>query len=136
LQSLEAKYKTEEQKQQIELLKRDGEIQNLYRTILIAGLVLAVIFMIMFYNRYRFKKQAHETLEKFHKSEMDAAETKAALLQMDFEQKKKELDAARDLQLSMLPSAIPDHPKIEIAALMQTATEVGGDYYDFHQAPG
>ncbi len=132
---LEAKYKTEEQKQQIELLERKSEIQNLYRTILIAGLVIAIIILILLYNRYRFKKQAHETLEKFHKSEMDAAEAKAAILQMEFDQKKKELEAARDLQLSMLPAKIPDHPKIEIAALMQTATEVGGDYYDFQQHP-
>ena len=132
---LEAKYKTEEQKQQIELLQRKSEIQNLYRTVLISGLVVAIIFMILLYNRYRFKKQAHETLEKFHKSEMDAAEAKAAVLQIEFEQKKKELESARELQLSMLPAKIPNHPGVEIAAFMQTATEVGGDYYDFHQHP-
>jgi serine phosphatase RsbU (regulator of sigma subunit) len=132
---LEAKYKTEEQKQRIKLLERNNEIQNLYRSILIAGLAAAIIFMLLLYNRYRFKKQAHETLEKFHKSEMDTAEAKAAVLQMEFEQKKKELEAARDLQLSMLPNKIPEHPKAEIAAFMQTASEVGGDYYDFHQHP-
>jgi len=43
----------------------------------------------------------------------------------------QELDAARELQLSMLPTALPDHPTVELAAYMQTATEVGGDYYDF-----
>jgi len=31
-----------------------------------------------------------------------------------------------------LPKAVPQLPGIEIAALMQTATEVGGDYYDFY----
>jgi len=48
--------------------------------------------------------------------------------------RKKELDAARELQLSMLPAKIPGLPDVDISALMITATEVGGDYYDFHCA--
>jgi phosphoserine phosphatase RsbU/P len=44
----------------------------------------------------------------------------------------KELEEARRLQLSMLPKSVPQLPHVEIAALMQTATEVGGDYYDFY----
>jgi sigma-B regulation protein RsbU (phosphoserine phosphatase) len=32
----------------------------------------------------------------------------------------------------MLPSHVPKHPDIELEAYMCTATEVGGDYYDFH----
>jgi len=43
----------------------------------------------------------------------------------------QELDAARELQLSMLPAELPDHSTVELAAYMKTATEVGGDYYDF-----
>ncbi|HJZ80110.1 MAG TPA: SpoIIE family protein phosphatase, partial [Pyrinomonadaceae bacterium] len=48
------------------------------------------------------------------------------------EQRAKELEEARQLQLSMLPRRMPQLPNIEIAAVMKTATEVGGDYYDFH----
>jgi streptogramin lyase len=47
------------------------------------------------------------------------------------ERKTKELEEARQLQLSMLPKELPDLPDLEIAAYMRTATEVGGDYYDF-----
>ena len=32
----------------------------------------------------------------------------------------------------MLPKQLPQTPNIDIAVYMQTATEVGGDYYDFH----
>lgn len=46
----------------------------------------------------------------------------------------RELEEARQLQLSMLPKTVPQLPQVEIAAYMKTATEVGGDYYDFHQA--
>ncbi|MCW9065167.1 MAG: SpoIIE family protein phosphatase, partial [Ignavibacteriaceae bacterium] len=42
-----------------------------------------------------------------------------------------ELEEARKLQLSMLPKNLPDLPNLDIAVHMQTATEVGGDYYDF-----
>lgn len=43
----------------------------------------------------------------------------------------QELEEARQLQLSMLPSEKPFHAHIEIAWDMLTATEVGGDYYDY-----
>ncbi|MBK6316421.1 MAG: SpoIIE family protein phosphatase [Blastocatellia bacterium] len=58
-----------------------------------------------------------------------------ALLRADNDRKAKELEEARQLQLSMLPSSLPVVPGIEIAAYMKPATEVGGDYYDFHVGP-
>lgn len=50
------------------------------------------------------------------------------------ERRAKELEEARQLQLSMLPKTIPQFSNLEIAAFMKPATEVGGDYYDFHIA--
>lgn len=44
---------------------------------------------------------------------------------------RKELEEARTLQLSMLPKSIPQNGKFDIAVHMKTASEVGGDYYDF-----
>lgn len=44
---------------------------------------------------------------------------------------RKELDEARSLQLSMLPNTIPQIEGLNISAFMKTASEVGGDYYDF-----
>ena len=65
-----------------------------------------------------------------------AAELPATLatpeLQADYERKTRELDTARAAQQSLLASLIPDHPCLDIAAYMRTASEVGGDYYDFH----
>ncbi|MDX1531171.1 MAG: SpoIIE family protein phosphatase, partial [Rhodothermales bacterium] len=63
---------------------------------------------------------------------IQAAEARAAMLQVENERKSQELEAARRLQLSMLPTEVPEHPAVAVAAHMQTATEVGGDYYDFH----
>ncbi|MGH7457170.1 MAG: SpoIIE family protein phosphatase, partial [bacterium] len=44
----------------------------------------------------------------------------------------QELEEARQLQLSMLPQKIPQLPNLDLAVYMKPATEVGGDYYDFH----
>ncbi|HKI79171.1 MAG TPA: SpoIIE family protein phosphatase [Ignavibacteriaceae bacterium] len=47
------------------------------------------------------------------------------------ERKTKELEEARQMQLSMLPKEIPHFTNLEIATYTKPATEVGGDYYDF-----
>ncbi|HZS08683.1 MAG TPA: SpoIIE family protein phosphatase [Blastocatellia bacterium] len=57
-----------------------------------------------------------------------------ALLEAENERKSRELEEARQLQLSMLPRSVPQLPGLEVAAYMKTASEVGGDYYDFHLA--
>lgn len=59
-------------------------------------------------------------------------EIEQALLRTEYERKTRELEEARRFQLSLLPKTLPDHPAYEIAVSMRTATEVGGDYYDFH----
>lgn len=57
---------------------------------------------------------------------------RSKLLDAEHARKTKELEEARQLQLSMLPQQVPQLPHLEIAAYMKPATEVGGDYYDFH----
>jgi len=57
------------------------------------------------------------------------------LLEADNSRKTNELEEARKLQLSMLPTKLPTIPNLDIAVYMKTATEVGGDYYDFAVRP-
>jgi len=54
------------------------------------------------------------------------------LLELENARKSEELEAARRLQLAMLPARLPTSDAFELAALTETATEVGGDYYDAH----
>jgi serine phosphatase RsbU (regulator of sigma subunit) len=61
-------------------------------------------------------------------------ERQAAELRAENERRAKELEEARRLQISMLPKKLPELPNLEIAVYMKPATEVGGDYYDFHVA--
>jgi serine phosphatase RsbU (regulator of sigma subunit) len=53
------------------------------------------------------------------------------LLEAENERQTRELEEARSFQLSLLPAALPEHPDLEIAVFLRTASEVGGDYYDF-----
>jgi serine phosphatase RsbU (regulator of sigma subunit) len=55
-------------------------------------------------------------------------------LEAENEQRARELEGARQLQLSMLPKSVPQLPGLDIATYMKPAAEVGGDYYDFHVA--
>lgn len=58
-------------------------------------------------------------------------ELERKLLEAENERKSKELEEARALQLSMLPRQIPNSDYWDISVFMETAQEVGGDYYDF-----
>lgn len=72
-----------------------------------------------------------ETIEELEKKRM-AVEEQAELIKLENERKTIELEDARQLQLAMLPKELPNLTNLDIAVYMQTATEVGGDYYDFH----
>lgn len=53
-------------------------------------------------------------------------ETQLATLQ-------QELAIARDIQRSVLPAELPARPTFAITGLMESAREVGGDFYDFFE---
>ncbi len=85
------------------------------------------------------KRLEHKLIEVKHLSERSLEqerlnkqkEIERKLLEAENERKSKELEEARALQLSMLPKQIPKSDKWDIAVFMETAQEVGGDYYDF-----
>jgi len=58
-------------------------------------------------------------------------EVRQRLLEVEDARKSKELEEARQIQLSMLPACIPEIKGLDICFDMRTATEVGGDYYDY-----
>ncbi|MEP7039295.1 MAG: hypothetical protein ABI891_13250, partial [Acidobacteriota bacterium] len=73
-------------------------------------------------------------LEQQLVKEVDYEKEKARLtiIEAENDRRAEELEEARALQFSMLPKKLPQLPNLEIAAYMKPATEVGGDYYDFH----
>ena len=79
----------------------------------------------------RMKIQEAEHRAETAELQAQASESQSRIIQAENERKTKELEEARELQLSMLPKELPQIGNLEISAFMKTATEVGGDYYDF-----
>jgi len=76
---------------------------------------------------------AGQIIRRFGRTEIDTR-----VLQPDYldrlaekERIKRELEIARQVQLSFLPRQLPKMAGLDIAALCIPANEVGGDYYDF-----
>lgn len=97
---------------------------------------LALVGSLITLNRLQRKRILTKEREKQLIQEAElravAAEAEAKVIQAENDRKTAELEEARQLQLSMLPAELPDLPHLDIAVYMKTATEVGGDYYDFH----
>ncbi|HPR65445.1 MAG TPA: two-component regulator propeller domain-containing protein [Thermoanaerobaculia bacterium] len=98
-----------------------------YLLYLLTGALLA-------YAVIRFVKMREREKTRLHVSELKARtkEAEAKVLRVENERKTLELEGARQLQRSMLPDTVPRDPRYSIAVSMKPATEVGGDYYDFH----
>jgi len=100
------------------------------------GYGLFCIFTIFAIDRFQRRRLLHKAKERMKIQEAEhraeAAELQARVVQAENERKSLELEEARQLQLSMLPKELPQLPNLDIAVYMKTATEVGGDYYDFH----
>ncbi|REJ76670.1 MAG: hypothetical protein DWQ30_17250 [Acidobacteria bacterium] len=109
----------------------------------VAGLLLSASVYLAYHfsrmaNRLRDQLEQVEVLSRLNlEQELAAAEleTQRRLLAADNQRKTEELEQARQLQLSLLPATLPRHPDLGIAVAMHTATEVGGDYYDFRAEP-
>ena len=97
----------------------------------LAYIFYGLIFIAGVFTVDRVQRRRILSKEK-NAAQIREANLRAQLAESESERKTKELEDARKLQLSMLPKELPQLPHIDIAVYMKTATEVGGDYYDFH----
>jgi ligand-binding sensor domain-containing protein/serine phosphatase RsbU (regulator of sigma subunit) len=100
------------------------------------NIAYTIYFLIFFgglyvVRRVEIKRREQKAQIRESALRIKATEAEKRALEIENERKTKELEEARQLQLSMLPKKLPELPDLEIAAFMRTATEVGGDYYDF-----
>jgi sigma-B regulation protein RsbU (phosphoserine phosphatase) len=104
-------------------------MQRLERTPEAAGAILAEAF----------ERMAAGVLARHHRlSELLAERTRdldivrsALAERMQLNRLREELELARSLQISSLPSSFPVDPRFRLHAAMLPAKEVGGDFYDF-----
>lgn len=83
---------------------------------------------------FEINRQAQKAALRESQLRARAVEAEKRALEAENERQTKELDDARRLQLSLLPKDVPHIPGYDVAVFMRTATEVGGDYYDFSVA--
>jgi len=100
------------------------------------NIAYGIYFLIFFgglylVRRVEIKRREQKAQIRESALRIKATEAEKRALEIENERQTKELEEARQLQLSMLPKKLPELPDLEIAAFMRTATEVGGDYYDF-----
>lgn len=121
----------------MELVSGNPILGNLY------GSVVLILSMSIYLSRdfaKTHKRLEYKLLEVKHLSERSLEqerinkekELERKLLEAENKRKSDELEEARALQLSMLPKQIPNNDYWDIAVFMETAQEVGGDYYDFN----
>ncbi|GAB5517861.1 MAG: hypothetical protein RhofKO_01120 [Rhodothermales bacterium] len=110
----------------------NAELQELRDRLILGAVVLALLLAMPASLAGRAVTRRSERQRERQRERQNELERQ--LLEAENARKSQELEEARDLQLSMLPATMPEHPEIEMAAYMQTATEVGGDYYDFAHA--
>lgn len=96
--------------------------------ILYVFIVLSILYSL---RKFELKRQFKNARIKESELKAQAAEAQSRAVQAENERKSKELEEARNLQISMLPKKLPQISHLDIAVYMQTATEVGGDFYDF-----
>lgn len=107
------------------------------------GMIAFVIAMSLYlsYNFAYVNRDLEEQLEKVKVLSENAIEQERIRASLEIERrvmeaenlrKTRELESARELQLSLLPKDVPQSGNLEVACFMKTAAEVGGDYYDFH----
>lgn len=83
------------------------------------------------FNRMAVELREHQQQLLEEARLREEQEVQRRLLEAENERKGRELEEAREFQLSLLPKHLPRNPFLEIAVFMKTAAEVGGDYYDF-----
>ena len=78
-----------------------------------------IFFFVSFFTEKRTRKKFNEQYDFYLKKNYESIRMK------------KELDSAREIQLSMLPSSTSVVNGIDIAGISLPAKEVGGDYFDY-----
>ncbi len=96
---------------------------NITRDLGILIIFLAPLFSMSVYLARNYSRTSRK---------LETEELQRQLLEVENTRKTEELEAARDLQMSMLPQTPPQLPHLDVAFEMRPATEVGGDYYDFN----
>ncbi len=106
----------------------EAELATLRRRLVAGSVLLALLLAVP------ASLAARAVSKRYELQIVRQAELERRLLEEEDARKAEELNEARKLQLSLLPKELPRLSTVQMAAHMETATEVGGDYYDVLEA--
>ena len=93
------------------------------------GFLCLIIFASIYLARDFARANKTILIKEREAKEMEIAQR---VLEAEDSRKTKELNEARELQLSLLPQCITSLKNYDLCFDMRPATEVGGDYYDYN----
>ncbi len=102
--------------------------QTAWRVVTVSGLVSMPVSMSIFLAR-RVGEISSERLS--HERRAAAEEVLRKQIEIEHGRKTRELEEARRLQDAMRPANMPPLVHLQTAVAMRSATEVGGDYFDY-----
>jgi len=108
----------------LDLMEPFGEIENGYPF----GFLCLIVFSSIYLARDFARANKTILIKEREAKEMEISQK---LLEAENKRKAKELNDARELQLSLLPQCDRNIGDYEFCFGMRTASEVGGDYYDY-----
>jgi serine phosphatase RsbU (regulator of sigma subunit) len=88
-----------------------------------------MLISISIYLAQNFAKISKKNIEQEIKT--NELEINERILKAEDARKSQELEEARKIQVSMLPQCVPDLKGFDFCFDMRTASEIGGDYYDY-----
>ena len=118
-------YDTQQKEAQIARQQADLSRQRWIGTLVALALVI-VFFSIYTYHKRRAQQRLAHAHTKLQQAYDQLEETTAAKERIE-----SELRIARDIQMSMVPSAFPNRPGLDLYASVSPAKEVGGDLYGY-----
>jgi sigma-B regulation protein RsbU (phosphoserine phosphatase) len=100
------------------------------------GVLTAVLLLGEKVSGYRYGAEDLQLLATLA-NQLAVAMTNAELYEEALEKQKmeEELNVARQIQLQLLPSTVPQGANFSVAAFTHPSRQVGGDYYDFFYLP-
>lgn len=110
----------------------DYLVKNNITSIQLGNAVFNAISKKNYVREIEDQKRLLEAKNKALLEQKKELETALLTIESDNHRKTKELDEARNIQLSMLPEKAPLLSGWDIDFKMQPASEVGGDYFDYY----
>ena len=132
--SAEAREEAAVHKKELEMTaekERYVRLRHLGRLIGMTTLIVFLLIYILLRQRSQARmKKAHDQLKDTH-DQLKVAYEQLELTTTAKERMESELRIARNIQMSMVPSAFPEIDGLDMYASMTPAKEVGGDLYNY-----